>query len=219
MTSLISHELQHVTEQYIFRDSNVLMNNRRKLYQTVRNFVSDLELDSKEFVLRISHLLTPEEQRARIAQVDSLLKYSIEKDGFIDYVISNYNKIYKSNYSGFISYTDRIIRVIVNSYYIESIVRLNNFIRTIKKLKSDKMKDVVQLLGDCLKQCGMISKEIKKDSEIIEAIENNCLSYINDVYDIVRSYAEKICKERDESSLNENLALKDMVLKLTRLKS
>ena len=216
---MISHELQHVTEQYIFRDSNVLMNNRRNLYQTVRNFVSDLEPDSKEFVLRISHLLTPEEQRARITQVDSLLKYSIEKDGFIDYVISNYNKTYKSNYSGFISYTDRMIRAIVNSDYVESVVRLNNFIRMIKKLKSDKMKDVVQLLSDCLKRCEMISKEIRKDSEIIEAIENNCLSYINDVYDIVRPYAEKICKERDESSLNENLALKDMVLKLTRLKS
>ena len=112
-----------------------------------------------------------------------------------------------------------MIRTIVNSDYVESVIRLNNFIRMIKKLKSDKMKDGVQLLGDCLKQCGMISKEIRKDSEIIEAIENNCLSYINDVYDIVRPYAEKICKERDESSLNENLTLKDMVLKLTRFKS
>ena len=104
--------------------------------------------------------MTPEEQRARLTELDTYMKVSLghkQRGKFIEYVVSHYTRLYRLGKTGnIISYQDRMCDAIMHMGDVDGIVRLGEYSNLIKWLKREDDKQVVILLGECLEKCGML---------------------------------------------------------------
>ena len=178
----VAHELQHAFDMYIIKDKNFIENDKKQ-GMTLSMFDDGFILNEqgRYFVNAVLGLMTPDEQRARLAELEHLLK-CIESDKdfanamFFD-GFNNRDEIIVDRRIGNPprrDYRDDLVRYVANNRTIQSITRVNRFrdilgeLIRIKEMHKPTYDAIILIIGyymfkhSVFKFIGYEGSEIKK---------------------------------------------------------
>ena len=178
----VAHELQHAFDMYIIKDKNFIENDKKQ-GMTLSMFDDGFILNEqgRYFVNAVLGLMTPDEQRARLAELEHLLKCIESDKDFANAMFcdgfNNRDEIIIDRRIGNPprrDYRDDLVRYVANNRTIQSITRVNRFrdilgeLIRIKEMHKPTYDAIILIIGyymfkhSVFKFIGYEGSEIKK---------------------------------------------------------
>lgn len=230
LKNIIAHELQHITEQFIFRNHNALKSKPNQFYADVSSshLISFIDERLQQKALSLAYMLSPEERRARLTQLYVYLGTICDRQpaDVLKAIWLNYKsessafpgKPVKENFMMAVSRTETII----------DITKMNTFtsvVSTVKKqdklcmfigyfmemhllikgseITEDKLKEKLKkLYVPDSEDRNFIKKISKRIDEIYE-------TYASDVNDTIYSYLERLMKLFEKNLSEKHIMTRD----------
>lgn len=214
LKNVIAHELQHVVEQYIFRSHNALSSKPNQFFSDLSSSYILTKLNEKlqNRLFNIAYMISPEERRARLTQLDVFLESVCDKKpaNIMKSILLNYkseNHAFKGKSS-----KENFMTALVRTETIIDITKMNTFTAVISRSTPDML---YLILGFFMEKHLIIKGSSMTESELILKLNNNYVltnadrtfiskvrqkiediyeTYAGDVNDTIYNYVERLMK-------------------------
>lgn len=209
LTSMLSHELRHVVEQYILEVQNTLLSKKNRLNSDFKkNDVFHLDVNSGLYkkLSDIIYCMSAEEQRARIQATWNLCQNVVRDNAFRAQLTASYYQVMSLQMIHQLKNANTNFRIEIictlRSAPFKYVHQLHMFRRIVNEMfliKKKENREAMKILGYYLHKHKYISEtrnDFSSDDEYILAVlrivQKNYHRYENIIYNIVGQNIERI---------------------------